>query len=258
MKKIFLLLSVFIILALSLFVGRKLYTKFYNHARNAQIEISNLYEAMCVRQTPSVDTLSHHVLCLGNSITCMGPNDAVGWKGHWGMAASKKENDYVHLLEARLKSYNPHSSVSFKNIVEWELNPLHKVDSLLAGVMDEKDIIIFRFGDNVDDEEAFSLGLQRMIDYCRQYTSNIIITGCFWKRIHTESVLISAARTNHLKYVPLFWIGETYGDSTYCTGDEVFYDVDGNPYKGEHPAFKLHPNDKGMQMIAETIFDSIF
>ena len=138
------------------------------------------------------------------------------------------------------------------------LNPLHKVDSLLAGVMDEKDIIIFRFGDNVDDEEAFSLGLQRMIDYCRQYTSNIIITGCFWKRIHTESVLISAARTNHLKYVPLFWIGETYGDSTYCTGDEVFYDVDGNPYKGEHPAFKLHPNDKGMQMIAETIFDSIF
>lgn len=258
MKKIFLLLSLLIILAVGLFVGRKLYTKLYTHARNAQIEISNLYEAMCVRQTPSVDTLSHHILCLGNSITCMGPNDAVGWKGHWGMAASKKENDYVHLLEARLKSYNPHSSVSFKNIVEWELNPQLALDSLLAEVLDGKDIIIFRFGDNVKDEKLFSQGLQRMIDYCRQYTSNIIITGCFWKRIHTESVLISAARTNHLKYVPLFWIGETYGDSTYCTGDEVFYDVDGNPYKGEHPAFKLHPNDKGMHMIEETIIDAMF
>ena len=253
-----LLAVAFVLLLLCLFVGRKLYTKFYTHARNAQIEISNLYEAMCVSQTPSVDTLTHHVLCLGNSITCMGRNDEVGWKGHWGMAASKKENDYVHLLEKKLQSYNPRSSVSFKNILEWELNPLLDVDSLFAELVKDKDIIIFRFGDNVKDEKAFSEGLQNLIDYCRQFTPNIIITGCFWKRIHTESVLISAARTNHLKYVPLFWIGETYGDSTYCQGDEIFYDVDENPYKGNHPAFKLHPNDKGMEMIAETIFNSVF
>jgi len=253
----FLVLSL-VVLVLCFFVGKKLYTKFYTHARNAQIEISNLYEAMCVRQAPSVDTLTHHVLCLGNSITCMGRNDEVGWKGHWGMAASKKEKDYVHLLEAKLKSYNPNSSVSFKSIVSWELNPSLNIDSLLAGVVEGKDVIVFRIGENVKDEKAFGQGLQNLIDYCRQYTSNIIITGCFWKRIHTESVLISAARTNHLKYVPLFWIGETYGDTTYCQGDEVFYDVDGNPYKGNHPAFKLHPNDKGMQMIAETIFDAMF
>lgn len=258
MKKTVLILSVLIILLICLFAANKVGKKMYTHARNAQIEISNLYEAMCVRPTPTVDTLTHHVLCLGNSITSMGPNSEIGWKGHWGMAASKKEKDYVHLLEARLKSYNPQSTVSFKNIVVWELDPLLDVDSLFAGMMEGKDMIIFRFGDNVDDEKAFGQGLQNLIDYCRQYTSNIIITGCFWKRIHTESVLISAARTNHLKYVPLFWIGETYGDSTYCRGDEVFFDMDGNPYKGNHPAFKLHPNDKGMEMIAETIFDAMF
>lgn len=258
MKKIILFLSVLLILLICLFAVNVVCKKMYNHARNAQIEISNLYEAMCIGQVPSVDTLSHHVLCLGNSITKMGRNDDVGWKGNWGMAASKREKDYVHLLEKKLKSYNPNSSVSFRNILEWELNPLLSVDSLFAGTMDGMDIIIFRFGDNVKDEAVFSEGLQNLIDYCRQYTSHIIITGCFWKRIHTESVLICAARANHLKYVPLFWIGETYGDSTYCNGDEVFYDEEGNPYKGHHPAFKLHPNDKGMEMIAETIFDSMF
>ena len=124
MKKIVLRASILFFLLLCLFIGNKLYTKFYTHTRNAQIEISNFYEAMCVRQAPSVDTLAHHVLCLGNSITCMSRNDEVGWKGHWGMAASKKEKDYVHLLEAKLKSYNPHSSVSFKSIARWESNPL--------------------------------------------------------------------------------------------------------------------------------------
>ena len=135
-----------------------MYTKFYNHARNAQIEIANFYEAMCVRQAPSVDTLEHHILCLGNSITCMGPNDEVGWKGHWGMAASKKENDYVHLLEARLKSHNPRSTVSFKNILVWELNPLLDVDSLFAGMMEGKETDIPIPDEGIlDDKSKFSI-----------------------------------------------------------------------------------------------------
>jgi len=49
----------------------------------------------------------------------------------------------------------------------------------------------------------------------------------------------------------------TYGDSTYCHDGDSFYDEGGRPYQSDHPSFKLHPNDKGMMMIADAIFDSL-
>lgn len=42
------------------------------------------------------------VLFVGNSITQHAPASELGWHGRWGMAASKAENDYVHLLIARM------------------------------------------------------------------------------------------------------------------------------------------------------------
>lgn len=226
-------------------------------AHDEQIEIANLFETLAIHPINKIDSLPHHVLCIGNSITYMPQSTTIGWKGDWGMAASKKDKDYVHLLEKKLKDINPQSSVSCVNIVRWETNPTMNIDTLLHKELGGKDIIIFRLGDNVQNVDTFRIGLQRLIDYCFQHSSRIIISGCFWKRMYTESVLISLARTNHLKYVPLFWIGEIYGKSTYCQGREVFFDTEGDPYQANHRAFYLHPNDKGMEMIAETLFDSL-
>ena len=46
------------------------------------------------------DSDEHHVLCLGNSITRHTPYDAVNWYSDHGMAASKPENDYCHILRS--------------------------------------------------------------------------------------------------------------------------------------------------------------
>ena len=246
------LLFVIILVSLCFLIGKRLYT----HVRNAQIEIANLYEAMVITPAQEMDSLPHHVFCIGNSITSMQPSEAIGWKGRWGMAASRAEKDYVHLLEKKLKCYNAQSTVTCMNIVSWEIDPTVNIKALLQDSLKGKDMVIIRIGDNVRDVDAFRQGLQQLVVLCKLYTSKIIITGCFWKRIHTESVLISTARANHLKYVPLFWIGEIYGDTTYCHDDDSFYDEEGMPYQSDHPSFKLHPNDRGMKMIADAIFDS--
>ena len=54
-----------------------------------------------------VGTKISNVLILGNSITFSAADSKVGWFGNWGMAASKPEFDYVHLLTAKFKDLNP-------------------------------------------------------------------------------------------------------------------------------------------------------
>ena len=51
------------------------------------------------------------LLCMGHSLTKHAPAPALGWFSDCGMAASKKENDYVHLLWEKLKNeYSEHFS----------------------------------------------------------------------------------------------------------------------------------------------------
>ena len=42
------------------------------------------------------------VLFVGNSITLHGPRPQIGWTNNWGMAASARDKDYVHLLQKKI------------------------------------------------------------------------------------------------------------------------------------------------------------
>lgn len=45
------------------------------------------------------------ILFVGNSITKHGPAPEIGWHGNWGMAASREENDYVHVAVDMLSKH---------------------------------------------------------------------------------------------------------------------------------------------------------
>lgn len=203
------------------------------------------------------DGMEHHVLCLGNSITKHVYKDSIGWRSDWGMAASSEQRDYCHVLEQRLRQYNRNSSVTPLNIANWECNLSLDIDSMLSEHIAGKDVAIIRLGENIKDRKAFRLGIVELVRYCQTKTKNVVITGCFWKDKDKEISIINAAQQCHIKYIPLFWLSELYKDEVYPKEGDTLRDVKGRLYKIQGDFITTHPNDEGMQRIAETIFENI-
>lgn len=194
------------------------------------------------------------VACIGNSITKHGYLPSVGWYGDWGMAASKEENDYCHVLQSKLKNFNSSSSVNPVPIQDFELNPARSLDYLDSQISGA-DIIVIRIGENVQDASAFEKNLPRLVDKCKKVTSKVLIVGSFWKNDAVENVLRNSARTNNLTYLSLSSI-RSRTDVCPQKGD-MLYDRDGNAYKIDTDFILTHPNDKGMSLIATAIFNGI-
>lgn len=189
-------------------------------------------------QQITVKTTKLNVLCLGNSITHHPPlkGDLPGadslWRGDWGMCASRPELDYVQLLEEMLRQYNVSSTCARKNIWEWEKDFSIDKDSLFGNDCTGKDIIILKIGENVntDKEDQYAKAFDDLVAYCQNYTPNVIIAGNYWKAIHKEQAMISAARKYRLPHVPLFWIYENYHDKVIAHVGDTVYDTRMQPH----------------------------
>ncbi|MEK7718889.1 MAG: hypothetical protein AAB347_04655, partial [Bacteroidota bacterium] len=60
------------------------------------------------------------VVVLGNSIVHTPPVPEIGWYGDWGMAASVRDSDFIHLLIRDIHQIDPSVVVKFKNIADFE------------------------------------------------------------------------------------------------------------------------------------------
>ncbi len=95
---------------------------------------------------------ANKILFLGNSITLHGPAPAIGWSGNWGMAASAKEKDYVHLVLKAISQAagkDPESVVT--NIAGFERqSDTYNIDAELKNELAFKpDLVIVAIGENV-------------------------------------------------------------------------------------------------------------
>ena len=195
------------------------------------------------------------VVCLGNSITHHGYLPDVEWYSDWGMAASKPENDYCHVLERELQAYNKHTSVHPQNIYPFERNPYCDIDSLIGKTCAEADIIVLRICENVNDIDAFKKNFPRLVEYCLGITPHVIVSGAFWPHEKKERILVSAAERHALEFVPLSWI--TYQSDVYPKKGDILYDIDGKQYPITKEFIITHPNDKGMRLIAHSLMRAI-
>ena len=90
-------------------------------------------------------------LVLGEQHHASRPTPKIGWTGNWGMAASAKDKDYVHLLLDRIaKAAGGKPQVKIKNVADFErrLNDYNLRDELKEELAFEADVVIVVLGEN--------------------------------------------------------------------------------------------------------------
>ena len=187
------------------------------------------------------------ILVLGNSITRHGPLKEIGWERDWGMAASSPDKDYVHRLYSLFVGNGENICMYIRQAAVWEIRFLEK--DILSKFEAEKnfkaDIIIFRLGENVPRENAafFIDALKKFIDFLADKNTKIIFTTCFWYNEDIDYGIRSVANEYGSALVELGDLGEDPEMKAWG----LFW----------HGGVANHPGDKGMEKIAERIFEAI-
>ena len=186
------------------------------------------------------------ILFLGNSILLHGYRPEIGWYGEFGMAASKKELDFVHLLEKAVLQKNPSAAFCLCQVAEWERQyrngseVLSRYESARAF---DADVIVMRFIENCPqkdfDRDVFKRELHALLSYVSNgKAKRIVLTTGFWRHPGDE-VIRAYASENKLPCIELGDLGDR--DDMKAIG--LF----------EHKGVANHPGDLGMQAIADRI-----
>ena len=187
------------------------------------------------------------IMFLGNSITLHGVKHEIGWHNAWGMAASAKEKDYVHLLMEKVRGVESDSVFCICQGSKWETT--YKDGTSVYPIYEharafEADIIVVRLIENCSgkefEPEVFKASLEAYLDYLNPSgNAKIVLTTGFWKHPGDEQIRKMAEEKN-LPFISLGDLGEQ--DEMKAIG--LF----------EHVGVANHPGDLGMKTIAERIW----
>lgn len=190
------------------------------------------------------------ILFVGNSITVHGLKPEIGWFGdNFGMAASKKEKDYVHLMINEITKKDPEATFCVCQAVDWERN--YKTGNEVLSTYEKArdfcaDVMIMRLIENCPveafDRNAFAAQYKGFIDYLNfNGNAKIILTTGFWKHPGDEMIL---------------QIGKESGYSSVYLGELGEDPAMKALGKFEHEGVANHPGDAGMKRIAEMLLDA--
>lgn len=185
------------------------------------------------------------LLFLGNSITRHGKAENLGWCGDWGMAASSKENDYVHKLISKFCQKGIKVSVCIANLSDWERT--RNMDLLftkyLSALRFNADYVIVRLGENACPDKylsEFELCYGELTDLFSRNGAKIVLTDLFWEYEPFDNFVAELAKARGYAFAEIHDLGND--DEMKAIG------------KFSHSGVAVHPGDKGMAEIAERIF----
>jgi len=190
------------------------------------------------------------VMMAGNSITLHEPSESIGWHNQWGMAASAKEKDYVHVLKNHIQTLKPDATFCICQAYKWErdfANGKSAYPIYEAARNFNADVIVVRFIENCPRQdfnpEVFKREYVDFINYLNKSgNAKIILTTSFWE--HTaDSVVEEISKEKGWPLVNINDLGEL--DEMKALG--LF----------EHYGVANHPGDLGMKTIADRIFEEV-
>ena len=171
------------------------------------------------------------------------------------MAASERENDYVHLVAKRLLSENSQFKFNAVNFASWEESEnrkteLEKLDKYLKA---DIDLITLFLGENIENTVSFYEDFKNLIQYLKNKCkkAKIVIAGMFWKDEDKDYVKEKVADEFNAEFIKL---SDKYDNSQFYS--KVGSEVSGDDYKKHciNGGFVAkHPGNLGMKAIAEEI-----
>lgn len=218
--------------------------------------IASALAAVAADQTPPKGPHAFRkILFLGNSITRHGPKQDIGWSGNWGMAASSKDKDYVHLVTRGLTGEGgPAPDTLVKNIAAFErgYGTYDAAAQLSDAAAFDADLIILAIGENVaapTDAASKAQLSQAVVKLLRALAANrtpaILVRSCFWANPAKDEALKTACLEVGGTFVDIGALGK---DETNRARAERSF---------EHEGVGAHPGDKGMRAIADAILEGI-
>lgn len=187
------------------------------------------------------------IAVLGNSITRHGPKPSIGWEHDFGMAASDKDHDYVHLLFKKLTDSGKKVCFFVKQFAVWERNHEDEYNDFYNDVRDfGADIIVFRLGENVNraaNKDVYEAATEKLLDFIGHGKAKLVLTTCFWKHEVADDAVRSICEKRGIAPTELNDLGEL--PEMKAIG--LF----------EHSGVAAHPGDLGMENIAERIYNDL-
>ncbi len=213
------------------------------------------YTTAAHASSPETPPKPRKILFLGNSITLHGPSKAVDWSGNWGMAASAREKDFVHIVTSSLaKTTGIAPKVRIKNIAKFERQyAAYDVGKELKdAIAFDADLIILAIGENVpslksdEDKTQFGKSLKRLLSRLNADAHpTIVVRSCFWSNEPKDQLLKQACQEADGIFVDIGHLDED--ESNYARSEREY----------THAGVAAHPGDKGMQAIAGAILTAI-
>lgn len=253
------IIIVIIVLCSSGYVG----LRFYRHEKNQQTMIQNLQQRIEKLETEihhkaiAWDENGFNYFAIGNSIT-KHRLASYWWDNDRGMAASKDDADYVHLVSQYLKENNSDVITYSYNFSSWEVNHADRAEFLemLDVYLSEKiDLITIQLGENASELSTWESDFEELIAYVRNKSPNadIIVIGDFWSNGERDTQKEQVAKNCGVMYVSL----EGIKDNTdyYAGVGTLVEDANGEMHAIEHNGVANHPGDKGMKAIADRIIE---